>query len=198
MQYRYRCTDIRQCSHSYPVGHGESLGQISHGGAHFSVRAAILADNHLRCSGIRFFDIDRKLQSFFIIPHLLTHSFPRPGLHDPIPALSAVFAVAVQCERTEAGCIFFQKLFPERCIFTKISHSIVVVRVGIQIKSHVVHCETDLVNHREKFRLRTGTGIFHRLTPRFPQNGLQSSGKIVPMGNALHKSKTVENCWQGT
>ncbi len=40
----FRCfdTDIGQCSHGDPAGHGEALGQIAHGSADFSVGTALL------------------------------------------------------------------------------------------------------------------------------------------------------------
>ena len=72
-------TSMRQFFRSYirkhatytSVRHAVSLGEVTHGCSHFTVWSAILGHNDLCNFGIWCCDIDRVLQSFFIIPHYL-------------------------------------------------------------------------------------------------------------------------------
>lgn len=66
---QFLSADIVEDSHGDAVGSGEALGKIAHGSAHFTVGAAVLADDNLGQLGIGTGDVYRILKSFFIIPH---------------------------------------------------------------------------------------------------------------------------------
>ena len=74
--FRGFSTDIRQKSAHLPVRHGKALRQIPQGCSKLAVRSAVLTDDHFRRPCIRIFDIDRKLQSFFVSPHISSRLLP--------------------------------------------------------------------------------------------------------------------------
>ena len=78
--FRGFSTDIGQYTHNLPVRHGVALGEIAEAGRYFAVWTAVLTHNKFCNLWVCFFDIYRIFQAFFIIPHLITASFPWPGL----------------------------------------------------------------------------------------------------------------------
>lgn len=164
--FRGFCTYIRQRSHTHPVGHGIPLGQIAHTGAHLAVGSAVLADDGHGQLGVRVFDVYRILQSFFIVPHLATSSFPAalpgPWLHYPVPVAAAGPGQlhTVKGQRTVLVGIFFQKLPAHLVVFPEIIAGFFIVGMGVQVQQRIVGGKTHQVQlMKELFFISGGAAL---------------------------------------
>ena len=107
-------------------------------------------------------------------------NFPRKMQHvdHMIPAMAYVPMQRFEQIYDLSAALKNGTLFPEKgkCIF--------ILRVGVEVKVHFNNSKADLINPGEQ--LFTGWHLRHHRhsPPPFPQNGLQSCGKIVPTDKA--------------
>lgn len=71
-------TDIIQYCHRSSVRHGKTLGEVAHGCSNLAVGATVLTHDELCQFGVWRGDVNRILQTLFIIPHKRSRSFPFP------------------------------------------------------------------------------------------------------------------------
>ncbi len=153
-------TDVVQCGADAVVRHGEALGEVAQRSAELGVRPAILRHQQLSHLQIRFGDVDRILQSFFINPHMLPSlQLPRPFLVDPGAGLGRRLAKVHQ--RTALLFVLVDQLLQLDRIGQIVCLRGGVVRMGVEVEPQFHTGEARLSNLVEQ-------GLLHGIHQQHP------------------------------
>ena len=152
--------DVVECGADAVVRHGEALGEVAQRSAELGVRPAILRHQQLSHLQIRFGDVDRILQSFFINPHMLPSlQLPRPFLVDPGAGLGRRLAKVHQ--RTALLLILVDQLLQLDRIGQIVCLRGGVVRMGVEVEPQFHTGEARLSNLVEQ-------GLLHGIHQQHP------------------------------
>ena len=153
-------TDVVECGADAVVRHGEALGEVAQRSAELGVRPAILRHQQLSHLQIRFGDVDRILQSFFINPHMLPSlQLPRPFLVDPGAGLGRRLAKVHQ--RTALLFVLVDQLLQLDRIGQIVCLRGGVVRMGVEVEPQFHTGEARLSNLVEQ-------GLLHGIHQQHP------------------------------
>ena len=129
------------------------------------------------------------LGALYYMGDLVEQDYAKAAELYEMAADAGCFQSIINGQRSVAQGVFFHQFPALGSTFLIKSKRFLAAVVRVEVEKDIVDSKTDFIDPLKEFFFRsTLIRTHHRLPPRFPQNGLQSSGKTVPTFKAYPRS----------